>query len=64
MRGRETRNDRVSSDPGHGAEFLMYPSDDGQTCISVRVAEETVWLSQRNRSGDPRLNSYRDIAVY
>jgi hypothetical protein len=30
-----------------GIERLLYPLDDGQTCLSVRVAEESVWLSQR-----------------
>jgi hypothetical protein len=33
--------------PGDGAEFLIYPAEDGQTRIAVQVAEETVWLSQR-----------------
>jgi hypothetical protein len=33
--------------PGDGAELLVYQADDGQTCIQVRVADETVWLSQR-----------------
>jgi hypothetical protein len=41
------RNDLLPSSPGDGAEFAICPADDGQTQLSVRVAEETVWLSQR-----------------
>jgi hypothetical protein len=40
-------NAMVPIHPNEGAEFLLYQADDGQTCIAVRVAEETVWLSQR-----------------
>jgi len=41
------RNDLFPSSPGDGAEFAIYPAEDGQTQLSVRVAEETVWLSLR-----------------
>jgi hypothetical protein len=41
------RNHPVPSSPGDGAAFEIYTGDDGQTQLSVRVADETVWLSQR-----------------
>ncbi len=33
--------------PENTGEFLFYQTEDGQTRIDVRVAEETVWLPQR-----------------
>ena len=33
--------------PDDSGEFLLYQSEDGQTRIDVRMAHETVWLSQR-----------------
>jgi hypothetical protein len=30
-----------------GGEFLFYQSEDGQTRLQVRLAEETVWLTQK-----------------
>ena len=33
--------------PDDSGEFLFYQTEDGQTRIDVRVAEETVWLPQR-----------------
>lgn len=37
--------------PDDAGEFLLYQTEDGQTLIDVRVAEETVWLSQRDMAG-------------
>lgn len=34
--------------PDDAGEFLLYQTEDGQTRIDVRVAEETVWLTQRD----------------
>ena len=34
--------------PDDAGEFLLYQTEDGQTLIDVRVADETVWLSQRH----------------
>lgn len=34
--------------PDDAGEFLLYQTEDGQTLIDVRVAEETVWLSQKS----------------
>lgn len=34
--------------PDDAGEFLLYQTEDGHTLIDVRVAEETVWLSQRD----------------
>jgi len=33
--------------PANGGEFLLYVTEDGRTRIDVRVAGETVWLTQR-----------------
>jgi len=30
----------------NNSEILLYPTEDGQTKIDVRLEEETVWLSQ------------------
>lgn len=35
------------SKPDDSGDFLLYETNDGQTRIEVRLAEETVWLSQR-----------------
>lgn len=34
--------------PRSAGQFLLYQTEDGQTRIDVRVAEETVWLTQRD----------------
>lgn len=34
--------------PDDAGEFILYQTEDGQTRIDVRVAEETVWLTQRD----------------
>ncbi len=34
--------------PDDAGEFLLYQTEDGRTLIDVRVADETVWLSQRH----------------
>jgi hypothetical protein len=34
--------------PESAGEFLLYQTEDGQTRIDVRMADETVWLSQRH----------------
>lgn len=36
------------SAPDDSGEFLLYQTEDGQTRIDVRVADETVWLYQRH----------------
>ena len=33
--------------PQDSGEFLLYQTEDGQTRIEVRMAEDTIWLSQR-----------------
>jgi hypothetical protein len=33
--------------PGDSGEFILYQTEDGQTRIDVRMADETVWLSQK-----------------
>lgn len=33
--------------PDDSGEFILYQTDDGQTRIEVRMAHETIWLSQR-----------------
>ena len=33
--------------PANGGEFLLYVTEDGRTRIDVRVAGETVWLTQK-----------------
>jgi hypothetical protein len=33
------------SPPGHG-QFLVYEAEDGRIKIDVRLADDTVWLSQ------------------
>ena len=33
--------------PGKG-QFLVYPAEDGQTKIEVRLENETVWLTQQH----------------
>ena len=30
-----------------GGEFLLYQTEDGRTRLSVRLQEETVWLTQK-----------------
>jgi len=32
--------------PGDAGDFILYQTDGGQTRIDVRVAHETVWLTQ------------------
>jgi hypothetical protein len=39
-------NHLVPSYPDDSSEFLLYQTEDGQTRVQVRFAEETVWLSQ------------------
>lgn len=34
--------------PGDSGEFILYQTADGQTRIDVRMADETVWLTQRH----------------
>ncbi len=34
--------------PDDSGEFLLYQTEDGRARLEVRMAEETVWLSQRN----------------
>lgn len=34
------------SEPQPPGEFLLYQTEDGQTCIQCRLEEETLWLSQ------------------
>jgi hypothetical protein len=34
--------------PPNAGEFLLYQTEDGQTRIDVRMADETVWLSQKH----------------
>ncbi len=36
--------------PGKG-QFLVYPTEDGQTKIEVRLENETVWLTQQHMAG-------------
>ena len=33
--------------PDNSGEFLLYQTEDGQTRIEVRMAEDTLWLSQK-----------------
>ena len=33
--------------PEDSGEFLLYQTEDGETRIEVRMAEDTIWLSQR-----------------
>ena len=33
--------------PDESGEFILYQTEDGQTRIEVRLAHETIWLSQR-----------------
>ncbi|MFN5530438.1 MAG: virulence RhuM family protein, partial [Planctomycetaceae bacterium] len=33
--------------PDDSGEFILYQTEDGQTRIDVRMADETVWLSQK-----------------
>ncbi len=33
--------------PEDSGEFLLYQTEDGQTRIEVRMAEDTIWLSQK-----------------
>ena len=33
--------------PGDSGEFILYQTEDGHTRIEVRMADETVWLSQK-----------------
>lgn len=43
-----TRNENKQAlEPANRGEVLVYRTDDGQTRISVRMAEGTVWLTQR-----------------
>ncbi|QDS89591.1 hypothetical protein EC9_37910 [Rosistilla ulvae] len=34
--------------PDDGGDFLLYQTDDGSTRIEVRMADENVWLSQKD----------------
>lgn len=33
--------------PDDSGEFILYQNEDGHTRIEVRLAHETIWLSQR-----------------
>lgn len=39
--------DEMPQEPRQGAEIVIYQAEDGRSRIQVRIADETVWLSQR-----------------
>ena len=44
---RPTNGGELQPLPDDSGEFVLYQAEDGQTQIDVRMAHETVWLSQR-----------------
>jgi hypothetical protein len=53
----------VAIQPTGTNDGLLYQADDGQTCLSVRIADESVWLSQRQmaelfQKGVPTINEH------
>ncbi|OGV73011.1 MAG: hypothetical protein A3K19_17750 [Lentisphaerae bacterium RIFOXYB12_FULL_65_16] len=44
---RSAASDKTLPIPAPGGEFLLYQTDDGTTRLQVRIAGETVWLTQR-----------------
>ena len=36
-----------SSEESTGGEFLLYQTEDGQTRVECRFADENLWLTQR-----------------